>query len=477
MNEKKNSFRASAEDLMNSSEILPKDENQNVEYKESWHDEYLKWLCGFANAQGGELYIGIRDDGSVCGVNDAKRLLEEIPNKAVQLLGVVVDADLLTNDGCDVIRIRVNSYSVPISYRGTYHYRSGATKQELTGTALQDFLFRKMGLSWDDVECVGAKLDDIDDKAIRYFLRHAIASGRMPAEAEELNKEELIKGLGLMTDSGVLKNAAVLLFGKFPQRRFAGAQFKIGRFGADESDLMFQDLIEGNILQMADRVVDCLRAKYLINPISYRGLQRIESFELPEDAFREALFNAIIHRNYAGPAIQLKVWRDRLELWNDGPLPIGFTEEDLHAPHSSHPRNKNIASVFYRAGFIEAWGRGINKITKGFTAAKLPVPIFTSHCGGVLTTVMRPIADRGIESGEKPDEGNHTENHTENHTVNTCNTILEIIGNDPYVTIARLCALTGKSRPTINEHIANLKAKNRIRRIGPDKGGHWEVVI
>lgn len=366
-----------------------KRETQNVEFKESWRDEYLKWICGFANAQGGELYIGIRDDGSACGVENAKRLMEEIPNKAVQLLGVVVDVDLLKKEGFDVVRVRVNAYSVPISFRGVYHYRSGATKQELSGAALQDFLFRKTGLSWDDAVCEGATLEDIDERAIRYFLRHAIESGRMPEESKDLSVRELLGGLGLMAEDGKLKNAAVLLFGRYPERRFPSAHFKIGRFGADETDLMFQDMIEGNILQMADRVVDVLRSKYLISPISYRGLVRIEKLEVPEQPLREAIFNAIVHRNYAGAHTQMKIWNDRIELWNDGQLPIGFSVEELQKPHRSHPRNRNIANVFYRAGFIEAWGRGIKKITKGFEEAGLGTPIFSEFCGGMQVVLKR----------------------------------------------------------------------------------------
>jgi ATP-dependent DNA helicase RecG len=367
--------------------VVKKRESQNVEFKESWRDDYMKWICGFANAQGGEIYIGVRDDGSVCGVDDAKRLLEGIPNKAVSLLGVVVDVDLLQIEKRDVVRIRVNSYSVPISYRGVYHYRSGATKQELTGTALQDFLFRKMGLSWDDVECAGATLTDIDERAVRYFLRHSVESGRMPSDAADLTLRELLEGLGLLSASGVLKNAAVLLFGKNPQRFFPAAQFKIGRFGHDETDLLFQDVVEGNLLQMADHVVEVLKSKYLRSPISYEGLVRLERLELPEAAFREVLFNAIVHRNYAGAAIQMKVWDDHVEVWNEGTLPIGFTTEMLANPHASRPRNRNIANVFYRAGFIEAWGRGIAKIANGFATAGLPAPAFAEFCGGMLVTV------------------------------------------------------------------------------------------
>lgn len=126
-------------------------ECQNIEWKETWSDEYLKWICGFANAQGGKLYIGVNDAEKIVGVTNAKKLLEDIPNKIVTTLGIVAEVNLLTKDGLDYLEIVISSSSLPIAYHGIYHYRSGSTKQELKGAALQEFLFRKMGLSWDDV--------------------------------------------------------------------------------------------------------------------------------------------------------------------------------------------------------------------------------------------------------------------------------------------------------------------------------------
>ena len=476
---------------------MVKRESQSVEFKESWRDDHLKWICGFANAQGGEIYVGVRDDGSVCGVDDAKRLLEEIPNKSVSLLGVVVDVDLLNIDKRDVVRIRVNSYSVPISYRGVYHYRSGATKQELTGTALQDFLFRKMGLSWDDVECAGATLADLDERAVRYFLRHSVESGRMPSDAADLSLRDLLEGLGLLTASGVIKNAAVLLFGKNPQRFFPAAQFKIGRFGQDETDLMFQDVVDGNLLQMADHVIEVLKSKYLRSPISYEGLVRVERLELPEAAFREVLFNAIVHRNYAGAAIQMKVWNDRVEVWNEGTLPIGFTTETLANPHASRPRNRNIANVFYRAGFIEAWGRGIAKITNGFTAAGFPAPTFAEFCGGMLVTVKRATEDvkvdqranqRNKESTTQKDATQKT-GTTQKATQKTASLatqkteikgnrsmLVDLISENPNITTKQLVERLGMTLDGVNYHIRELKKAGVLRRIGGRKIGYWEVL-
>ena len=102
-------------------------ESQLVEYKESWREEYLKWICGFANAQGGTLFIGIDDKGAVCGVANSKKLLEDIPNKVRDQLGLIVDVDLETRDGKDVIKIVVPENPYPVNYKGEYHYRTGRT--------------------------------------------------------------------------------------------------------------------------------------------------------------------------------------------------------------------------------------------------------------------------------------------------------------------------------------------------------------
>lgn len=118
-------------------------ESQNVECKEIWKDEYLKWICGFANASGGYIYIGIEDETkNIVGVKNSKRLLEDIPNKIITHLGIIADVNLKHESGLDYIEIYVKPYNVPISYKGIYHYRSGSTKQELKNTALQDFLLK-----------------------------------------------------------------------------------------------------------------------------------------------------------------------------------------------------------------------------------------------------------------------------------------------------------------------------------------------
>ena len=296
-------------------------ENQNIEYKESWRDEYVKWLCGFANAQGGQLYIGINDKGEVCGVENAHKLSEDIPNKVVSFLGIVAEVNVLDKDGKDYIEINVAPSDVPISYKGKYYFRSGSTLQELNGAALQNFVLRKMGRSWDEVINDRATLKDIDREAVDYFIRKGIEAERVPEDLRKASTEEVLTSLGLIDNNGGLTNAAVLLFGKNPQRYYPSAVFKIGRFGINEADLRFQDVIEGNILQMAERVMDVLKAKYLISPVRFEGMQRYEKLELPKEALREILYNAIAHKDYTGPDIQMHVYDSSIEIWNEGELP------------------------------------------------------------------------------------------------------------------------------------------------------------
>lgn len=154
-------------------------ESQNIEYKQSWREEYLKWICGFANAQGGKIFIGIDENENVTGVEDYKKLMEDIPNKSVNHLGVIIDVNLQKKSGKHYIEIDVPVSTVPISYHGVYHYRSGSTKQELKGIALQNWLLKKSGRHWEDIPVSSATISDLDEATIRLFIKKAIEKGRI----------------------------------------------------------------------------------------------------------------------------------------------------------------------------------------------------------------------------------------------------------------------------------------------------------
>ena len=425
-------------------------ENQNIEYKESWRDEYLKWICGFANAQGGSIYIGIDDDQKVVGVNNSHRLLEDIPNKIVTTLGIVCDVNLLEREGKDVIEIVVEPSNMPIAYKGEYHIRSGATKQQLRGVALQQFILKKMGLSWDDVTMDNVSIDDIDRDAIDYFIREGIEHNRLSQSTKGSSTETILQNLRLLTTDGKLKSAAILLFGKCPQRHFTGIEFRIGRFVRDEGDLLIQDSIEGNLIQMADKVVETLKSKYLISPIHYEGMVRVEPLEIPEKGLREILYNAICHKDYTGVHIQMKVYNDRVTLWNQGELPAGFDMNVLLREHASRPRNKNIADAFFKAGFIEAWGRGMKIIKDSFAAANMPMPT--------------------IEPQNEPQ--NEPQKLSPRHE-----TMVSLMREDLHISRTDLSKRLNVSLATVKRDIASLRDRHVIVYVGSSKDGHWEVLI
>ncbi len=166
-------------------------ESQNIEWKQSWHDGYLKWICGFANAQGGRIFIGKDDAGSVSGLKNAKKLLEDLPNKIRDHLGLMPHINLLHEEGKAYLEIIVEPSTVPISLRGSYYWRSGSVKQELKGHALTEFLLKKMGMTWDHVINEKASLEDIDEVTIELFKKKAVTAGRLP-DISDLSTRDLL---------------------------------------------------------------------------------------------------------------------------------------------------------------------------------------------------------------------------------------------------------------------------------------------
>ena len=146
---------------------------------------------------------------------------------------------------------------------------------------------------------------------------------------------------------------------------------------------------EGNAFQLADKTLEVLDRKFFVSPISYKGLQRVESWEYPYEAIREVILNAIVHRDYMGAPIQISVYDDKLIVWNEGSLPDDLTFEDLKKKHSSRPYNPILASAFFKGGLIEAWGRGTIKIINECKKAGLPEPVIEYSSGGISVAIRK----------------------------------------------------------------------------------------
>ncbi|GAA3984176.1 ATP-binding protein [Comamonas faecalis] len=330
--------------------------------------------------------IGYDDQGVAVGVDQASKLLEDIPNKVRDVLGMVVDVDLVMHGTLPTLHIHVPAYPYPISYKGEYHYRSGSTKQELKGAALDRFLLRKQGITWDGVPVPYLQVGDLQDSTMKRFRELAIHNQRLPETIREEGNPLLLERLRLTKD-GYLKRATALLFHPEPDRYVTGAAIKIGAFGKNDADLLHHDEITGNLFTQVETAIEVLKLKYLKARISYDGLYRQERFPLPMAALREAILNAVVHKDYATPvAIQISVYPDKLMIWNPGQLPEAWTLEKLLGKHASHPHNPDIANAFFRAGLIESWGRGIERIKDACTQDGYPTPTWALEPGGWWVT-------------------------------------------------------------------------------------------
>ncbi|WP_216848961.1 ATP-binding protein [Pedobacter sp. L105] len=250
-------------------------------------------------------------------------------------------------------------------------------------------MLKKIGRTWDDIGISNAKLEDLDSNSISSFVKKAVKSGRIYKEAEKDDIPTLLENLQLITPDGELKAAGILLFGKNPKKFFVTSYFKIGKFGDSDSELKFQDTVEGNIFDMVEAVITLLKQRYIISKIGYEGIQRIEKPEYPDAAIREAILNAIVHKDYTDSTIQMSIYDDKIILWNPGKLSEDLTIEKLKSKHPSRARNKNIAEVFFKAGYIESWGRGIEKMIDAFKGDGLPEPIFEENSGGFQVTFLK----------------------------------------------------------------------------------------
>ena len=371
-------------------------ESQNIEWKESWHEKYFKWICGFANASGGKLLIGINDAGEIVGIDNAPKLLEDIPNQVRDLLGLMVDVNLQTSLDKDYLEIVVEPYPFPISLRGKYYYRSGSTLQELKGASLSKFLLKRQGKKWDGVPVPNVQVQDLKESTFGFFRAKAEKSKRLDLDGLEGTNQELLENLHLfLEDDKMLKRAAILLFHPIPEKYVVGAYIKIGYFGSDD-DLQFQDEVKGNLLEQAEQALSLLKTKYGKAQISYDNGSRIEEFAFPEEAVREAVLNAIAHKDYSsGIPIQISVYQDHIIFWNEGYLPENWTVERLSRKHPSKPFNPDIANTLFRAGYIESWGRGTIKIINACKAHKIAPPIFSNDAPDFQVEFIK-YSDEGL---------------------------------------------------------------------------------
>jgi ATP-dependent DNA helicase RecG len=286
-------------------------------------------------------------------------------------------------------------------------------------------------------------------------------------------REVILNNLEL-TEMHGLRRAACLLFSDRPEQYVRGAWIKIGFFVTDD-DLRYQDEIHGNLFEQVEKTIELLHTKYLKAYISYQGLQRRETFLFPDAALREALLNAAVHKDYSsGIPIQISVYDDRIVLWNPGDLPDNWTLERLLGKHPSCPFNPLLANAFFRAGYIESWGRGIEKIQRECREHGINPPVYDFGMAGLMLTFR---ANPAHLAEVAPDQGGRpTQETTQESQETTQERVLALLQAKPTITRRELASRLGLSENGVKYHMDKLKAAKVIRHLGATKAGYWEVL-
>ncbi|MEM5811396.1 MAG: ATP-binding protein [Candidatus Aenigmatarchaeota archaeon] len=253
-------------------------------------------------------------------------------------------------------------------------------------------LAQKLGkVYWDSLICEEATLKDIDEEKVRWFLRKAKIERSFDIDFETSVKEALER-LGLIKN-GKLTNAAILLFGKNPQKFFLQAETRCARFkGTKPIEFLDMKVFGGNIIDQIEKALNFV-LEHISMRIEIKGkAEREEIYEYPPDAIREAIVNAICHRDYTIPSnVQVRIFDDRIEVWGCGPLPEPLKPEDLKGRHKSILRNPLIGRSFFLIKFIEEWGTGTNRMIEACLKHGIPEPEFDMVEGNLVVTFRKDI--------------------------------------------------------------------------------------
>jgi len=374
-------------------ELLEDEEKENVEFKTSLeYDSIMKAISAFSNKRGGTIIVGVSDHHNIVGVDIGRNTLENLANNIrretdPQVFPCINDSEL---KGKKVIEIEVSeSSSKPIFYRDKAYIRVGRTNQKLSSTEIRSLITNEHAIkSLDEQVLEEATFEDIDNKKLSNFLKIAILKRNLDLDPKTPVKEVLNR-LDLIRNEK-LTNAAILLFGLNPQKFILQAKTQCAKFkGTDTNEFDDMHDFDGSIIDQRDDAVR-FAEKYIKRSAKIVGIERVEKFEYPIEAIREAITNALCHRDYRiNSNVQLRIFDDRIEIWGCGPLPEPLTVEDLKIKHKSIRRNPLIAECFFNIGFIERWGTGTQRIIKSCVEQGLPEPLFEIKSGDLVVTLRK----------------------------------------------------------------------------------------
>jgi len=363
-------------------------ETQSREDKQSLNEwrEVIESVAAFATSKGGIVRIGIGPKGENAGVQLGKGTLEDLSNKIKQNTDPPQYPSMSVEgpEESAIIVIRVEESPIkPVWAFGRPLKRVGRTNQHLSREEAQRMAEATTGRTWDALPSESFHLKEISKEYIRDFQKR-VGQAQVPVQT-------LLKNLSLITNDGKSCNGVVLLFGKNPQQFFPEAQVKCARFAGTTSVRFLDEMtIEGNLFSQMENALKFV-ARNTQREIRITGRPERDIVpEYPEAAIREAVTNAICHRDYSTVGtIQLRIYDDRLEVWNPGTLPPSLTIESLYREHPSLPRNPKIALAFYRARLIEHWGTGTLRMIDACDRLGIKLE-FLSESGFFMVRFVKP---------------------------------------------------------------------------------------
>ena len=374
-------------------------ESETLEFKETTgtRREAAITVCAFLNQRGGHVLFGVTQNGAVAGQQVSERTIEELSAELRQIdppaFPTVERVPVGGGRGVIVVSTAQGA-SRPYTYRGSAYRRVGNTTLAMSAEEYNRMLFERMHSEqrWENQPAAGWSVDDLDVAEIQRTVSEAVRRGRLEQPVGR-DPSDLLRGLGLLRD-GVLLRAAAVLFGSTERLEFEMPQclLRVARFrGTDRMEFLDNRQFNGNAFTLLANAERFLRDTL---PIAGRfeqdRFERIDEPQYPPLATREALANALCHRDYSigGGSVGIAVYDDRLEVTSSGSLHFGLTPEKLFAPHESRPWNPLIARTFYRRGIIEEWGSGTLKMAELSSSSGLPVPEIEDD-GGAVTVRFR----------------------------------------------------------------------------------------
>ena len=374
-------------------------ESEEVEFKSTTgtRREAAMTICAMLNQHGGQVLFGVSPEGLIAGQQVRERTMEEVSAELSRIDPPAFPTvkRVPVADNKEVVIVSVSRGPAgPYMYRGRAYRRVGNTVVEVRADEYRRMLFERMHSEqrWENQPADGWSVDDLDAHEIRITVDEAVRRGRLEDPGTR-DPRDLLRGLGLFRD-GVVWRAAVALFGKEDRIAFDMPQclLRVARFkGSDRTEFFDNRQFYGNAFSLLKSAERFLRDNLPIaGRVEEDRFERIDEPLVPPLATREALVNALCHRDYSigGGSVGLAIYDDRLEVTSTGALHFGLTPDKLFAPHESIPWNPLIANAFYRRGIIERWGRGTLKMADVAIAAGLPQPEI-EEIGGCVTVRFR----------------------------------------------------------------------------------------